>query len=846
MINKIISSWDHVSVQWRLHVFIQASLAIFFIISHYWLVEQFDKQGVSDIEAQSSEVADGLINGLNLLILTGRIADPVNRELLVKKMAASSNVKELRIFRAPQVITQFGSGDASETPQDASVTRVMASGVTSFMREQDKDGTPVLRAIIPFIASENFRGTNCLTCHHVAPGSVNGVAEIKMDLAPLAHRVTVLKQWLWSGMLFFQVCISLLIALFVNVLLKRHVLFPVKQLQTTIEEIHQSGDLSKRVSLADEHPDIDKIAHSFNSFISSLEMATEGMRLLSKVVESSEEAILVTDAQMNIVFVNGAFVRATGYAEKEVIGKNPRILKSGRQDALFYQKMWLDINTQGIWQGEIINRKKNGQEFPEWQSINVVKNDKGEVTNFVSIFMDITKRKEAEAHIHRMANYDALTGLANRNLLNDRVAQTLTSARRQHTQFAVMYMDLDNFKDINDSCGHAIGDALLKTVAERLLDCVREGDTVARQGGDEFILLLTEVEGCDGAARVAEKLRNAVSAPYSFDGQELFVSTSIGIALYPDDGMTVNGLFKHADSAMYNAKQDGRNCYRFYTPRMNALALRRVRLQHNLRYALRRNEFELHYQPQLNVETGRITGVEALIRWRDPKEGLISPAEFIPIAEDSGMIVLIGRWVLQMACAEAKRWHEQGYPVTISVNVSGRQFKQTNFDQSVEEALKTTGLDPQYLELEMTEGIMMQQDDALSKMMIKLKALGVKLALDDFGTGYSSLSYIKRFPIDRIKIDQSFVRDVIEDKEDAAIVDAIIYIAHKLGMEVVAEGVETVEQLNFLREHRCSDIQGYFVSRPVPYDQIVPVFAYCQTPKSLEKLALIHHPLIQG
>lgn len=836
--------WGKIGVQWRLHLLIQLSLISFFIVSHSWIVQQFDDMGIKDIETQANETSDGLINGLNLLMVTGQIFDPGNRELLVKKMSSSPFVKELHVARAEQVNKQFGPGLPSEAPRDDLVKNVIASGLPSYVREDTAEGLHVLRAVIPFVVSENFRGTNCLSCHFVQPGSVNGAADIRMDLSAHDQKIVALKQWLWTGMLFFQITLSGLIALFVRVILNRHISKPIQDLQHKINDIRTSGDLSMRIGLDGKHPDINKIAQSVNSFIGNLERATRETNMLAKVVENSEEAILVTDASQNIVFVNGSFERITGYRFDEVIGRNPRILKSGMQDADHYKNMWREINGKGSWKGEIFNRRKNGQIFPEWQSISAVKNSQGVVTNYVSIFMDITKRKEAEEHINRMANFDALTGLANRNLLNDRLSQALLNAHRKGSKVAVMFLDLDNFKNINDGHGHSAGDALLKIVAKRLLECIREGDTVARQGGDEFILLLPDVDGTQGVTKVAEKILNSVASPYSIAGHEMHVSVSIGIAVYPDDGESVDVIFKNADTAMYNAKQDGRDRYRLFTPDMTAAALRRYKLQNNLRNALKNGELDLHYQAQLNNDVGDIIGVEVLLRWLDPNEGYISPAEFIPIAEDSGQIVAIGRWVLQNACLEAKKWHEQGHMITVSVNVSGRQFKEPSFDISVENALKISGLDARYLELEMTEGVLIDQDASLLNMMTKLKTLGVKLALDDFGTGYSSMSYIKKFPIDRIKIDQSFVRDVISDPEDAAIVDAIIYIAHRLKMAVIAEGVETIEQLDYLSSRKCVDFQGYFISRPIPANQLMTLLdSYGARKKAvLGKLKSIDRP----
>ena len=816
----IRTRWNMVGIQWRLHLFLQASLAVFFFLSQGWLISQFEAQGIRDAEAHAVEVADGLINGLNILMVTGRISDPKNRQSLVQKMSSSMHIKQLRVIRSDQVSAQFGPGMPDERSHDDEVLRVFASGIPSFSRTTALDGGHTLRAIIPFVASENFRGTNCLSCHRVQAGSVNGVADISLDLSTHDAHLSNIKQWMWSGMLLFQFGLSGLIAAFINVLLKRHILRPLKQLQSKMEEIHNRGDLSLRAAVNGNHQEIDNMAITFNQFVADLETATEEIRLLAKVVESSEESILITDARKNIIFVNQAFSTVTGFHPSEVLGENPRLLKSNRQDSYFYSAMWAQLHATGSWKGEIYNRRKNGDIYPEWQSICVLKNKRGEITNYVSIFLDISKLKESEERIHRMANFDALTGLPNRNLFNDRLTHSLRHAKRNEKKCAVMYLDLDNFKYVNDCYGHSAGDALLKDVSQRLLACVREGDTASRHGGDEFILLLSDLNEAKDAASVADKLLRSVAAPFLIEGHEMFVSVSIGIAVYPEDGLDMEHLLKHADSAMYSAKQEGRNCSRFFSQAMIEASIRRMRLQAKLRDALRNDEFELNFQPQLNVTTGAITGVEALLRWCDKEWGYVTPGEFIPVAEDSGLIIPIGKWVLQVACMEGRRLHDNGHKVMMSVNVSGRQLKESDFSASVEEALSTSGLDPQYLELEITEGVLIEHNYSLSITLNRLRSMGLKLAMDDFGTGYSSLSYIKRFPISRIKIDQSFVRDVLSDSEDAAIVDAIIYIAQNLKISVIAEGVETVDQLEFLRHHHCFDIQGYFISRPVSSEKL--------------------------
>ncbi|MBE0596020.1 MAG: EAL domain-containing protein [Desulfuromonadales bacterium] len=441
------------------------------------------------------------------------------------------------------------------------------------------------------------------------------------------------------------------------------------------------------------------------------------------------------------------------------------------------------------------------------------------------ILRDITQSKLAERQIYQLAYFDSLTGLPNRTLLRDRIHQEIAQAKRSGKKFAIFFLDLDRFKRINDSLGHSIGDQMLKQVSQRLISTVRRSDTIARLGGDEFIILLPQLRHQLDAARVAEKILASLHKPFVMGETEMFSSASIGIALYPDDGQDKEDLLKNADLAMYQAKERGRNTYQFFAREMNQQAIDRMAVESHLRRALERREFILYYQPQIEVQTGRITGLEALIRWQQPELGLVPPAQFIPLAEETGLIIPIGEWVLEEACSQNRRWQEAGLPsVTVAVNISGRQFKEGTLVQSVRQVLKKTGLAPNWLELEMTETILMENADNARETLEQLKAMGVKLTIDDFGTGYSSLNYLKHFPLDRLKIDQSFVRDLIEDPHDARIVEAVIALAHSLQLTVVAEGVETVEQLEFLQQRRCLEMQGYLFSRPKPATDIPPLF----------------------
>ncbi|MBI3433215.1 MAG: PAS domain S-box protein [Hydrogenophilales bacterium] len=553
--------------------------------------------------------------------------------------------------------------------------------------------------------------------------------------------------------------------------------------------------------------------------ITQRKQAEAQLGLAAKVFEQSGEGIMITDAGLNIIMVNQAFTAITGYSETETYGRSPRMLASGRHDRAFYGAMWEAIAMQGRWQGEVWNRRKDGGLYPEQLSIIRVLDAQGEVTHYIGIFSDITRHKEAQAHIQRLAHFDPLTGLPNRALLNDRISHELSGAQRNRTQMAILFVDLDHFKNVNDTLGHRIGDELLITVAARLKTVVREVDTVSRQGGDEFILILPGTDA-NGAAHVAEKLLEAVAQPYQIEGFELSVTLSIGIALYPADGDDFDALSKCADAAMYRAKHDGRNTYRFFTTEMQARSAHNLQMENALRRALERNQLLLHYQPQISLQDGHLIGIEALLRWQHPELGMIAPAEFIPVAEESGQILQIGEWALRSAVQQMKAWRDGGLmPMAMAVNLSAVQFRHPHLPELVTQILDEMELPPQYLELELTESVAMDDAPAAIAVMDKLHEHGIRMSIDDFGTGYSSLSYLKRFNVHRLKIDQSFVRGIGEDPEDRAIVSAIISLADSLGLLTIAEGVETEGQLAFLREQGCDEVQGYYFSKPLAAGQ---------------------------
>lgn len=564
--------------------------------------------------------------------------------------------------------------------------------------------------------------------------------------------------------------------------------------------------------------------------ISQQRRAEKDLRMAATVFEHSTSAILITDPAGYIVQANEAFSRVSGYEVSDVLDQLPNMLTVDEQQEAHLRYVLKQLHQHSTWEGEVWLKRRNGEHYPAWVGITAVFDDEGDLASYVCFFSDISERKASEQRIHRLAYYDALTHLPNRTLLQDRLHTALQSAERQKSWVVLMFLDLDRFKPINDSLGHAAGDRMLKEMATRLLGCVAEDDTVARMGGDEFTLLLqpriSREMALNRAIHVAEQILASLVKPFVLEGREFFVTASIGIALSPQDGNELSQLMKNADTAMYHAKERGKNNFQFYQADMNASALERLELESDLRHALDQNEFVLYYQPQFSGDGKRLTGAEALLRWRHPRRGLVPPGDFIPVLEELGLVVDVGDWVISEACRQLKTWHQNKVRVPkVSVNISARQFSDGQLGTRIATILKDTGLPPACLELELTESILMREVNEALHILDSLKNLGLSIAVDDFGTGYSSLNYLKQFPIDVLKIDRTFVDGLPSGEQDAQIARAIIAMAHSLNLAVIAEGVETHEQLDFLREHGCDEVQGYLFGRPMPANRFEAQFS---------------------
>ncbi|WP_246813893.1 putative bifunctional diguanylate cyclase/phosphodiesterase [Noviherbaspirillum massiliense] len=558
----------------------------------------------------------------------------------------------------------------------------------------------------------------------------------------------------------------------------------------------------------------------------------QASRLSNRVFESAGEGIVITDAQCRIEAVNPAFTRITGYPAAEAIGKLSRMMTGPGAQAEINRAMLEHLAQEGRWQGEMPDRRKTGEWYPAWLSISTVRNENGDITNYVGVFSDNTSRKEAENRLQHLASHDSLTGMLNRSGLMLRFSTEIDQARAWNRQLALLFIDLDRFKAVNDTLGHAAGDRLLIAAAERMRNQVKGGDVIGRLGGDEFTVLLDDPAGSGAAAKQAERLISCIAQPFVIDGQEVFVTASIGIASYPMDGQDAATLLKNADAAMYRAKQRGKNTFQFFESNMTAQAIAQMLLENSLRHALERGEFELYYQPQFASVSGTITGVEALLRWHRPGHGLVLPTSFITLAEQNGLIVPIGSWALNEACRQGRAWLDAGWRFgRIAVNLSAQQFSSSRLLDTIRAALDDHDFPPSMLELEITESTIMQDPEEAVTLLHRIRKMGVSLSIDDFGTGYSSLNSLKHYPLDNLKIDRSFVENLPLDQDDIAITEAIIAIARKMRLKVVGEGVETEAQARFLRLAGCDVMQGFLLGKPMPASEIVSHFAASHEPR---------------
>ncbi len=545
------------------------------------------------------------------------------------------------------------------------------------------------------------------------------------------------------------------------------------------------------------------------------------MKKLSSALEQTADSVVITDAKGVIEYVNPAFEKTTGYSRDEAIGKTPKIVKSNKHQRDFYVKLWDKILQGEVYRDIFINKKKGGAIFYEEKTITPLLDSNQNIVNFISTGKDVTERIQTEEKLHFLAYHDVLTELPNRALFLERIEHAISRHRSERQNFTVLFLDVDNFKNVNDTLGHDIGDTVLIQISNKLSSCIRKGDTLARFGGDEFGILLNELAEENVISKISDKILTQLSKPIKVKQNEIYLSASIGICTFPTDGNNANVLLKNADTAMYKAKELGRNNFQFYSRSMGDIALRRMEIETELRHALEKDEFELYYQPQIDIQTGQIVGAEALLRWNHSKLGVLTPDTFIPILEETGLIISIGEWVIKQACKQIKIWNtiDSSPDFSISVNVSAVQFQESGLIDVIKETLNNSNLDPNLLELEITESILMENMNQVQEIIGKISLLGVKFAIDDFGTGYSSLSYLQKFKIDTLKIDKSFIHDINKNEDNATIVKTIIAMAHALKLSIIAEGVETIEQESFLKDSCCVKAQGYYYSRPVPVEQ---------------------------
>lgn len=592
-----------------------------------------------------------------------------------------------------------------------------------------------------------------------------------------------------------------------------------------LELLHKDGrSIYVRISLSPIFDNQDEYNGTVIGVVDDSDIRKQDLqlKLLSNVVEQGTSLVVITDEHGIIQYVNPRFCELTGYMADEVLGENIKILRSAGFTASELAEVWKSIIEGRAWQGEISTKVKNGEDIISLLSISPITDEQEKITHFVAVGEDISQLKAAHSRIEQLAYVDGLTGLANRSLFRDRFEQVLKNISRSQSDAALLYLDLDQFKRINDSLGHDVGDALLMNVADRLRDCVRHQDTVARMGGDEFVILLTNIDGVTGATLVARKILEAMNQPVRLLTHEIIITPSIGITMAPSDSLNADILLKNADMAMYKAKSQGRNNYQFFTDEMNARAIKHLEIENELRKAMECHQIEIHFQPQISIATNELVGIESLVRWNHPERGMIYPDQFIDVAEETGLIIPLGWQILKQSCEQWWQMKKKGLEISkMAVNLSARQFRDPNLLEMIQSILSRTDFNPLNLELEITESLLMENMDHAIDMLKQLKDLGISTSIDDFGTGYSSLSYLKRLPIDSLKVDRSFIMDIPDDKDDIAITSAVIAMAHKLRLKVIAEGVETQAQWNFLKKNKCDIAQGYMLGKPMKTDDLL-------------------------
>lgn len=776
----------------------------------HWATLEQKNMAIEQSKDFATSVHQMTLAGLTGMMITGTIG---LRTIFLDQIKESNHIESLKVFRSDAVVKQFGMGFDGETPTDARETKVLVTGESYFDVVTSANGEAHLKAIIPVKAAENYLGKNCLFCHEVPANTVLGAVSMEVSLSRSVE--TTQKFGIRALLAGAALCVPL--AMFIWFFISRMVTRPLEKMTEGLRSI-ADGDIEHASALPILRTDEVGVAtEAFNRVMEKTGELLRQQRMSRIVFDNSLEGITITDANSRIQLVNKAFSDTTGYSAEEVIGLTPAILKSGKQSPEFYNEFWSTLQRDGEWRGEIWNQRKNGSIYVEWLNVSAVRNLRGEVEHYVAIFSDITERKEREEKITFQAFHDALTGLPNRLLFKDRLEQALVQAKRYKSRTpAVMFLDLDKFKQVNDTLGHDVGDLLLKEVANRLKQCVRSVDTVARLAGDEFTVLLPEITGEADAEAVAEKILAAMREPIRLGPEDRVVTTSIGISLYPKDGRDVDSLMKSADAAMYYVKAAGRAGRCFFSTELLGTPTRRTELELRLKDAFINREFVLHYQPIIDLQSGEVHGKEALIRWQMSDGQLLMPEDFIGSAEEVGLMTKLGEWVLETACIQARMWQLENQAVRIAVNLSGSEFSRPDLADTVRDILRRAGLSPSLLELEVSESLVMQDAESSKRILRELADLGVMLSIGNFGTGYVSLSALHQMPVHAIKVDRSLIREYLSQSCDRSLLSAIFGVAAALGLRAVAEGVENLEQLTLLQGFECNRAQGYLFALPLP------------------------------